>query len=91
MGVELSFLGLIPLLVSERNDSPILRRESTLKYFCIQAAGRGLLIVGGVINFIIPIYLGGLSSRLIFLCGLRLKLGIFPFHFWVPGVVSGVG
>ena len=91
VGIELSFLGLIPLLVRDGKGLPMLRRESTLKYFCIQAAGSGLLMFGGIIKFMMPLYMGSFGSNLIFLCGLRLKLGIFPFHFWVPGVVSGLG
>ena len=90
VGIELSFFGLIPLLVRDGKDVPILRRESALKYFCIQAAGRALLICGGIIKFTIPFYRDSLPPHLILLIGLRLKLGIFPFHFWVPRVVSGV-
>ena len=90
MGIELSFLGLIPLLVREGKGISTLRRESALKYFCIQAAGRGLLMCGGVIKFILPFIIRRSYSSVIFILGLAIKLGIFPFHFWVPSVISGL-
>lgn len=81
VGIELAFLGLIPFLVSDGKRLPRLRRESALKYFCIQAAGRGILMCGGVMKFIIPFLMGSFRSNIVFLVGLGLKLGIFPFHF----------
>nr|YP_010874768.1 NADH dehydrogenase subunit 2 [Facelina bostoniensis]WGV42890.1 NADH dehydrogenase subunit 2 [Facelina bostoniensis] len=90
VGIELAFLGLIPFLVSDGKSLPSLSSESTLKYFCIQAAGSGILMCGGVMKFMIPFLMGSFSSNIVFLVGLGLKLGIFPFHFWVPSVVAGL-
>nr|BDY26070.1 NADH dehydrogenase subunit 2 [Spurilla braziliana] len=87
VGIELSFLGLIPILMSEMN-SVNTSTESSLKYFCIQAAGSGVLMCGGILKFMLPLYSS--IGEGVFLLGLMLKLGIFPFHFWVPGVVSGL-
>nr|YP_009349240.1 NADH dehydrogenase subunit 2 [Sakuraeolis japonica]APZ75723.1 NADH dehydrogenase subunit 2 [Sakuraeolis japonica] len=92
VGIELSFLGLMPLLVSgEGKGVPTLSSESALKYFCVQAAGSGLLMCGGVMKFMMPSLMGDFITNIIFLSGLMLKLGIFPFHFWVPSVVAGLG
>nr|WIS40140.1 NADH dehydrogenase subunit 2 [Facelina auriculata] len=91
VGIELAFLGLIPLLVSDGKSLPSLSSESALKYFCIQAAGSGILMCGGVMKFMVPFLMSNFSSNIIFLAGLGLKLGIFPFHFWVPSVVAGLG
>jgi len=53
VGLELRFLGAIPLLLSDSRFMS-LRKESVIKYFCIQALGRGLLILGGVLYYIDP-------------------------------------
>nr|YP_010853508.1 NADH dehydrogenase subunit 2 [Tritonia iocasica]WGM82634.1 NADH dehydrogenase subunit 2 [Tritonia iocasica] len=88
VGVELSFLGLMPLLIS---DSTLfsLSKESSMKYFCVQAMGSGLLLCGGVLVFMLPMELGVLPES-IFAFSLIVKLGVFPMHFWVPSVVSGL-
>lgn len=87
VGLEISFLGLIPLLLND-NRYISLRKESAIKYFCIQALGRGLLILGGVIYYI------NISSfwfwDLLFIISLFIKLGVFPTHFWVPRVIAGL-
>nr|YP_009566691.1 NADH dehydrogenase subunit 2 [Chromodoris orientalis]QBB11036.1 NADH dehydrogenase subunit 2 [Chromodoris orientalis] len=87
VGLEMSFLGLIPLLL---NDSSYmsLSKESAIKYFCIQALGSGLLMLGGVMYYM------NLSSSwfwdLLFMISLLMKLGVFPMHFWVPSVIAGL-
>nr|UEX93286.1 NADH dehydrogenase subunit 2 [Phyllidiella sp. Nanhai]WNR50719.1 NADH dehydrogenase subunit 2 [Phyllidiella pustulosa] len=87
VGMELSFLGAIPLLMSDTLFSS-LSKESAMKYFCIQALGSGLLMFGGAM-----VFLGFMSFWVfyfIFIMSLFTKLGIFPMHFWVPSVVSGL-
>jgi len=82
VGVELRFLGLIPLLFL-RNKYISLRKEATLKYFCIQALRRAILFFRGLVFYI--------DFRTIFELGfiisLCLKLGLFPGHFWVPSII----
>nr|YP_009408675.1 NADH dehydrogenase subunit 2 [Elysia timida]ANP26542.1 NADH dehydrogenase subunit 2 [Elysia timida] len=85
-GVELSFLGLIPLLFMN-NKYVSLTKESSMKYFCIQALGSGLLFYSGLMVF------SDLSSEfnlLLFVLSIFLKLGVFPMHFWVPSVCAGL-
>lgn len=88
VGIELRFIGIIPVLLSN-NYYFSLRKESTMKYFCIQALRRGLLLCGGLLIFSFPYKLGILTESL-FMFSLLLKLGVFPGHFWVPRVVSGL-
>nr|YP_009827432.1 NADH dehydrogenase subunit 2 [Hermissenda emurai]QIV24378.1 NADH dehydrogenase subunit 2 [Hermissenda emurai] len=83
VGVELSFLGVIPFLVSESPQS--ISKEASMKYFCVQALGSGLLMCGGIFKFVLPA-----NSDLVLLVGLLLKLGAFPLHFWVPSVIAGL-
>nr|YP_010837453.1 NADH dehydrogenase subunit 2 [Doto coronata]WGC93418.1 NADH dehydrogenase subunit 2 [Doto coronata] len=88
VGIELSFMGIIPILLSN-NYYFSLSKESTMKYFCIQALSSGLLLCGGLLFFNFP-YNMGMITELIFMFSLLLKLGVFPGHFWVPSVVSGL-
>nr|YP_009987769.1 NADH dehydrogenase subunit 2 [Phyllidiopsis krempfi]QNL17298.1 NADH dehydrogenase subunit 2 [Phyllidiopsis krempfi] len=87
VGLELSFLGAIPLLFSDSSFSS-LSKESAMKYFCIQALASALLMLGGILLFV------GFTTFwtffFIFITSLFMKLGIFPMHFWVPSVVSGL-
>nr|YP_010970195.1 NADH dehydrogenase subunit 2 [Phyllidiopsis xishaensis]WNR50784.1 NADH dehydrogenase subunit 2 [Phyllidiopsis xishaensis] len=87
VGLELGFLGLIPLLFSDFSFSS-LSKESAMKYFCIQALASALLMLGGVFVFInfMTIWVFNFT----FVMSLFMKLGIFPMHFWVPSVVSGL-
>nr|YP_010352825.1 NADH dehydrogenase subunit 2 [Dermatobranchus otome]UOD76593.1 NADH dehydrogenase subunit 2 [Dermatobranchus otome]UOD76606.1 NADH dehydrogenase subunit 2 [Dermatobranchus otome] len=89
VGVEISFLGLMPVLMSDYNFFS-LSKESSMKYFCIQALGSALLFCGGIVVYMFPMNVG-LVSEVIFFGSLVIKLGVFPAHFWVPGVVSGLG
>ena len=85
-GVELRFLGLIPLLFLS-NKYASLTKESAIKYFCIQALGRALLFYSGLIVFS---DIGRRFTNLVFVLSTFIKLGIFPIHFWVPSVSSGL-
>ena len=85
VGVELSFLGLIPLILVG-NKYIRVRKESTLKYFCIQALRSAVLFFSGILYYLDFRFFSG-SMFIISLC---LKLGLFPGHFWVPSVLSGL-
>nr|YP_004935052.1 NADH dehydrogenase subunit 2 [Siphonaria gigas]AEQ93905.1 NADH dehydrogenase subunit 2 [Siphonaria gigas] len=89
-GIELSFLGMIPLLLFGGYIS--LNKESSLKYFCVQALGSALLFLsglmvysGGMLGGYWSIFFGG-----ILVLSLCIKLGMFPGHFWVPSVLAGL-
>lgn len=83
IGMELnlfSFIALINGVVGNRPTEPI------IKYFVVQRVGSMLFIFGG---------LAVKSSHISLLLLLRavgvfIKVGLFPFHTWVPGVVGQV-
>nr|YP_009262626.1 NADH dehydrogenase subunit 2 [Elysia ornata]ANI87292.1 NADH dehydrogenase subunit 2 [Elysia ornata] len=85
-GVELSFLGLIPLLFMN-NKYVSLTKESSMKYFCIQALGSGILFYSGLMMFS---DLSSMFNNFLFILSIFLKLGVFPMHFWVPSVAAGL-
>nr|YP_001816811.1 NADH dehydrogenase subunit 2 [Elysia chlorotica]ACB70190.1 NADH dehydrogenase subunit 2 [Elysia chlorotica] len=85
-GVELSFLGLIPLLFLS-NKYASLTKESSMKYFCIQALGSALLFYSGLMVFS---NLGSEFTNIMLVSSIFIKLGVFPMHFWVPSVAAGL-
>lgn len=86
-GIEVRFLGLIPLLFLGGKYIS-LNKEAGLKYFCIQALGRALLFLSGLVVYfnVVDRFL----FSILFLFSLRVKLGLFPGHFWVPSIISGL-
>lgn len=83
--MELGFFSLIPLLLIGNFS---MSKEVVIKYFSIQAFSRVLLFFRGIIIF--SFFYKDTIILLIFLFRVRLKLGFFPGHFWVPRVVSGL-
>nr|YP_004222149.1 NADH dehydrogenase subunit 2 [Berthellina sp. TLT-2006]ABK92229.1 NADH dehydrogenase subunit 2 [Berthellina sp. TLT-2006] len=93
IGIELGFIGLIPLLFFGGTYYS-LNKECVLKYFCVQAFSSALLFLGGLVMY--ECYSEGsfdedvLLFGFLMFCSLVLKLGGYPGHFWVLGVVSGL-
>lgn len=52
--------------------------ESRVKYFFAQVIGRIIILLGAF----------GRKSEFFFLSGILIKLGVVPFHFWVPSVLA---
>nr|QLH90196.1 NADH dehydrogenase subunit 2 [Meretrix lusoria] len=83
VGMEVNFLGAICFM----SGVYVEESESVMKYFIIQVVGSCFLILG----LLMLVY-----GEFVFLVesfsmmGLAVKLGIFPFHFWVPGVMSSL-
>nr|ARQ20658.1 NADH dehydrogenase subunit 2 [Nacella clypeater] len=100
VGLEVNLMGFIPLLVYSGKCSSA---ESGVKYFLIQALGSSLfaggscLVLGSMSSLDLVFGLIGSSfpdfyyvfSMILILSSLFLKLGCFPFYFWLPSVVLG--
>nr|YP_003204733.1 NADH dehydrogenase subunit 2 [Bivetiella cancellata]ACF04826.1 NADH dehydrogenase subunit 2 [Bivetiella cancellata] len=94
-GLELNLIGFLPVLVHQKN---MLESESGVKYFIVQALGSSFLIFGSLLvynlsyTWEIPMSLGvmGKLGLFVMISGLCMKLGIFPFHFWLPSVMAGL-
>nr|YP_002970745.1 NADH dehydrogenase subunit 2 [Cephalothrix simula]ACL27427.1 NADH dehydrogenase subunit 2 [Cephalothrix simula] len=91
MGFELNLMSFIPLLMSISSVSEV---ESGVKYFLIQSLGSCMFLLGGFwlysLGFnLMDFYINWFFS-MIFLSGLLLKMGCFPFHLWVPSVMSSL-
>nr|QGP73077.1 NADH dehydrogenase subunit 2 [Turricula nelliae spuria] len=93
-GLEINLIGFLPLLVYQKSTS---ESESAVKYFIVQALGSSFLIFGSLIAFTLSftwdLYLLSPYSSFglaILGAGLMIKLGLFPFHYWLPSVMAGL-
>nr|UFQ25379.1 NADH dehydrogenase subunit 2 [Archivesica diagonalis] len=84
VGMELSFFGVIGIL----GGGSVEEVEGVQKYFIIQVFSSIFLLIGFllVVNF----YSGGWLVEFILVVGLMMKLGLFPFYFWIPSVMGAV-
>nr|YP_009114745.1 NADH dehydrogenase subunit 2 [Indri indri]AII98223.1 NADH dehydrogenase subunit 2 [Indri indri]AII98457.1 NADH dehydrogenase subunit 2 [Indri indri]AII98482.1 NADH dehydrogenase subunit 2 [Indri indri]AII98906.1 NADH dehydrogenase subunit 2 [Indri indri]AII98982.1 NADH dehydrogenase subunit 2 [Indri indri] len=92
MGLEINMLAIIPILVKKINPRST---EAATKYFLTQATASMLLMMTIVISAMntgqwnITNMHNSLISFTIIIA-LMMKLGMAPFHFWVPEVTQGV-
>nr|ANZ03417.1 NADH dehydrogenase subunit 2 [Theodoxus fluviatilis] len=94
-GLEINLIGFVPILLYRGMS---VESESTMKYLVVQALGSSLLLFGslGVFGesqgwgFNEVSGLGLSMNCLIIFFGLMMKLGVFPFHFWLPSVMAGL-
>nr|YP_009254331.1 NADH dehydrogenase subunit 2 [Elusor macrurus]ANC73505.1 NADH dehydrogenase subunit 2 [Elusor macrurus]QBX97453.1 NADH dehydrogenase subunit 2 [Elusor macrurus] len=90
-GLEISTLSVIPLIAQQHHPRAI---EAAIKYFLTQAAASTMLLFSGVMN---AWHLGQWDMTLLHnntLCmlltvALAMKLGLAPFHLWLPEVLQG--
>nr|AUJ21417.1 NADH dehydrogenase subunit 2 [Chaetopleura apiculata] len=92
IGLEINLMAFIPILVQNGLSEEV---EAGVKYFLVQAAASALLLFSSMLVF--WEYgnwemksLSAFSSSFLIFSSLLLKLGMSPFHFWVPSVVSGL-
>nr|YP_003434168.1 NADH dehydrogenase subunit 2 [Tricula hortensis]ABZ05810.1 NADH dehydrogenase subunit 2 [Tricula hortensis] len=91
-GLEINLIGFLPLLVYQKSMS---ESESAVKYFIIQAMGSSFLMFGSLMSYslfftwemMMDYWVLGL---ILISVGLMTKMGIFPFHFWLPSVMAGL-
>nr|YP_009490334.1 NADH dehydrogenase subunit 2 [Reticunassa hiradoensis]AWH61685.1 NADH dehydrogenase subunit 2 [Reticunassa hiradoensis] len=94
-GLEINLIGFLPMLVYQKSMS---ESQSAVKYFIIQALGSSFLMFGSLLMFSmsftwdlsIKISNPSLLGLTLLMGGLCIKLGLFPFHYWLPGVMAGL-
>nr|YP_009048529.1 NADH dehydrogenase subunit 2 [Vespertilio sinensis]AHL43865.1 NADH dehydrogenase subunit 2 [Vespertilio sinensis]AIT99375.1 NADH dehydrogenase subunit 2 [Vespertilio sinensis] len=92
VGFEMNMLAIIPLLTKQHNPRST---EAATKYFLTQATASMLLMMAAIINLL---YTGHWSllklisptASTMMTMALAMKLGLSPFHFWVPEVAQGI-
>nr|QHB76969.1 NADH dehydrogenase subunit 2 [Hylomyscus endorobae] len=92
MGLELSLLAIIPLLINKKNPRST---EAATKYFVTQATASMIILLAIILNYK---QLGTWMFQqqtndlilMMTLISLSMKLGIAPFHHWLPEVTQGI-
>jgi NADH-quinone oxidoreductase subunit N len=103
LGIELLSIPLYVLAVSRKTDR--LSQEAGLKYFVMGAFTSGILLFGMALLYAATgqLYLSAIISVVMqygvsasflagagmVLAGLFFKVGLVPFHFWIPDVYEG--
>nr|ACJ43688.1 NADH dehydrogenase subunit 2 [Neurergus kaiseri]ACO05533.1 NADH dehydrogenase subunit 2 [Neurergus kaiseri] len=92
MGLEINTLAIIPLMTKMHHPRAT---ESATKYFLTQATASALILFSTIMNA----WMTGewtITSMMnyppttILTIGLAIKLGIAPFHLWLPDVLQGL-
>nr|AAS91427.1 NADH dehydrogenase subunit 2 [Kerivoula hardwickii] len=92
IGFEMNMLAIIPLLTKEHNPRST---EAATKYFLTQATASMILLAAAIINLMYsghwttPKLINPTTSIMVTMA-LTMKLGLSPFHFWVPEVTQGI-
>nr|USQ66607.1 NADH dehydrogenase subunit 2 [Myomyscus sp. ETH0898] len=92
VGLELSLLAMIPLLINKKNPRST---EAAAKYFVTQATASMIILLAIILNFK---QLGTWMFQqqtndlilMLTLIALSMKLGLAPFHYWLPEVTQGI-
>nr|QOU10184.1 NADH dehydrogenase subunit 2 [Aethomys chrysophilus] len=92
VGLEMSLLSIIPLLTNNKNPRSI---EAATKYFITQATASMIILLAIVLNYKqlgTWMFQQQTNNMLlnITLISLSMKLGLAPFHFWLPEVTQGI-
>lgn len=85
IGIELNLLSFVPIIAHSHKLQETIGR---IKYFIIQAVGRGLILTAGIssVNPVTTANQYTISS--IFIIRMCLKLGTAPYHQWLPHVIA---
>nr|YP_008992987.1 NADH dehydrogenase subunit 2 [Cyclemys tcheponensis]AEZ35299.1 NADH dehydrogenase subunit 2 [Cyclemys tcheponensis] len=91
MGLEISTLAITPLIAKQHHPRAI---EAATKYFLTQAAASALVLASSIINAWQTgqwdiTQMSDTLSCMILTTALAVKLGLAPFHFWLPEVLQG--
>nr|AKE35581.1 NADH dehydrogenase subunit 2 [Uropsilus sp. 5 FT-2015] len=92
IGFEMNMLAIIPILMKNFNPRSM---EAATKYFLTQATASMLLMLAIIVNLM---YSGQWSTiktsnsitSMMMTSAMIMKLGMAPFHFWVPEVTQGI-
>nr|QQW47622.1 NADH dehydrogenase subunit 2 [Leopardus pardalis] len=92
IGFEMNLLAITPILMKNYNPRAT---EAATKYFLTQATASMILMMGIIINLLhsgqwtVSKDLNPMAS-IMMTTALAMKLGLAPFHFWVPEVTQGI-
>nr|QOU10249.1 NADH dehydrogenase subunit 2 [Stenocephalemys albocaudata] len=92
VGLELSLLAMVPLLINKKNPRST---EAATKYFITQATASMIILLAITLNYkqLGTWMFQQQTNNLILtmtLISLSMKLGLAPFHYWLPEVTQGI-
>nr|YP_005255216.1 NADH dehydrogenase subunit 2 [Corynorhinus rafinesquii]AEL16732.1 NADH dehydrogenase subunit 2 [Corynorhinus rafinesquii] len=92
VGFEINMLAMIPLLTKQHNPRST---EAATKYFLTQATASMILMMAVITNLLhtghwsVTKTIDPATSAMMTMA-LTMKLGLAPFHFWLPEVAQGI-
>nr|YP_009453820.1 NADH dehydrogenase subunit 2 [Sundamys annandalei]ASP44881.1 NADH dehydrogenase subunit 2 [Sundamys annandalei] len=92
VGLEMSLLAIIPLLTNKKNPRST---EAATKYFLTQATASMILLLTIMLNYKqLGTWMFQQQTNTMLLnmtlISLSMKLGLAPFHYWLPEVTQGI-
>nr|YP_004123312.1 NADH dehydrogenase subunit 2 [Rattus villosissimus]ADD46532.1 NADH dehydrogenase subunit 2 [Rattus villosissimus] len=92
VGLEVSLLAIVPLLTNKKTPRST---EAATKYFLTQATASMIMLLTIILNYKqsgMWMFQQQTNSMLLnlTLISLAMKLGLAPFHYWLPEVTQGV-
>jgi len=88
LGLEINLIAFIPVIICGSND---IDSEGAIKYFLVQALGSCIILFCYFIFIRFFNYIPYINLyNYIIIFSLILKIGIFPFHHWLPQVINRV-
>nr|AFV95391.1 NADH dehydrogenase subunit 2 [Pachytriton moi]AFV95392.1 NADH dehydrogenase subunit 2 [Pachytriton moi]AKQ13226.1 NADH dehydrogenase subunit 2 [Pachytriton moi] len=92
MGLEVNTLAIIPLMTKMHHPRAT---ESATKYFLTQATASALILFSTIMNAWMTgewtiMNMDHYTSTTILTIALAIKLGVAPFHLWLPDVLQGL-
>nr|YP_007024944.1 NADH dehydrogenase subunit 2 [Trachypithecus johnii]ADM94908.1 NADH dehydrogenase subunit 2 [Trachypithecus johnii] len=90
-GLEMNMLAFTSILIKKANSRST---EAATKYFLVQSTASMILMMAIMYNNLFPGQWTMMNnpnqlSALIMMMALAMKLGMAPFHFWIPEVTQG--
>nr|YP_010234529.1 NADH dehydrogenase subunit 2 [Eliomys quercinus]QTA72859.1 NADH dehydrogenase subunit 2 [Eliomys quercinus] len=91
IGLEMSMLAIIPIIINKASPRST---EAATKYFLVQATASMILMMAIILNMLLTgqwtmINFSNFYPATLATIALAMKLGLSPFHFWVPEVIQG--
>nr|Q2TQ12.1 RecName: Full=NADH-ubiquinone oxidoreductase chain 2; AltName: Full=NADH dehydrogenase subunit 2 [Suncus etruscus]ABS58654.1 NADH dehydrogenase subunit 2 [Suncus madagascariensis]AAW29763.1 NADH dehydrogenase subunit 2 [Suncus etruscus]ABS58663.1 NADH dehydrogenase subunit 2 [Suncus madagascariensis]ABS58666.1 NADH dehydrogenase subunit 2 [Suncus madagascariensis]ABS58674.1 NADH dehydrogenase subunit 2 [Suncus madagascariensis] len=92
LGFEMNMMAVIPVLMKKYSPRSM---EAATKYFLTQATASMILMLAIIINLMFSgqwtiTNMDNFTASMLLTTALVMKLGLAPFHFWVPEVTQGV-
>jgi len=85
LGLEINIIAFLPLII--HSNDPI-SSTNLIKYFLIQAITSFLILFSFICDITFTSHI--VSWNLITICALIIKMGIAPYHFWLPSIIRGL-